>query len=182
MGIKQVQSALSVLSFSACLAENPESRILFTSFENDRRVEAAGMQMRLNISLKAICSAIVLCVIACGSAVAQYQPIPNYTGVGAGQRFRNDINNHLSGVTPIAPRIVSLPFAQLPSEQDGQEYWCLDCMRSNPCAGGGAGALAVGQRGAWSCTSGGSVNGVFNVTEYGANSLGTADASAGAQA
>jgi hypothetical protein len=56
-----------------------------------------------------------------------------YTGIGAGQKFRNDVNNHLSGVTPIAPRIVSLPFAQLPSEQDGQEYWCLDCMRSNPC-------------------------------------------------
>ena len=132
--------------------------------------------------LKGLIYALTLCVIACGIAAAQYQPIPNYIGVGAGQKFRNDINNHLSGVTPIAPRIVSLPFAQLPSEQDGQEYWCLDCMRSNPCAGGGAGALAVGQRGAWSCTSGGSVNGVFNVTEYGANSLGTADASAGAQA
>jgi hypothetical protein len=132
--------------------------------------------------VRAVLSVIIGCIIGCRIAHAQYQPIPNYTGIGAGQKFRNDVNNHLSGVTPIAPRIVSLPFAQLPSEQDGQEYWCLDCMRSNPCAGGGAGALAVGQRGVWSCTSSGSVNGIFNVVEYGANYLGTADASAGAQA
>src|SRR5579864_5407147 len=138
--------------------------------------------MRINTSFKAVCCAIVLCIIACGRAAAQYQPVPNYTGTDAGQKFRNDINNHLSGVTPIAPRVVSLAFAQLPSEQDGQEYWCLDCMRTNPCAGGGSGALAVGARGAWTCTASGSVNGIYNVVEYGANALGTADASAGAQA
>src|SRR6202035_3461214 len=38
------------------------------------------------------------------SAVPNYQVIPNYSGIGSGQQFRNDLNNHLSGVTPIAPR------------------------------------------------------------------------------
>jgi len=42
--------------------------------------------------LKGLLYAFALCVIACGSAAAQYQPIPNYIGVGAGQKFRNDIN------------------------------------------------------------------------------------------
>jgi hypothetical protein len=130
--------------------------------------------------LKVLFYAFTLCVIACGSAAAQYQPIPNYAGISAGQKFRNDVNNHLSGVTPIAPRIVSLPFAQLPSEQDGQEYFCTDCAKTSICAGGGGGALAVGTRGIWSCAS--SSSGLFNVTDYGANSLGTADASVGVQA
>ncbi|MBF6559147.1 MAG: hypothetical protein IVW56_02570 [Candidatus Binataceae bacterium] len=89
-------------------------------------------------------------------AQAQYRPIPNYIGIGAGQEFRNDINNHLSGVTPIAPRIVSIPFAQLPAEQDGQEYWVPNATQANPCTAGGSGALAVGIRGQWNCLSGAS--------------------------
>lgn len=87
------------------------------------------------------------------AARAQYQPIPNYIGIGAGLQFRNDINNHLSGVTPIAPRLVSLPLAQLPTEQDGQLYWCADCHETAPCTAGGAGAPAVGVDGQWSCSA-----------------------------
>ena len=90
---------------------------------------------------------------------AQYQPIPNYIGIGAGLQFRTDINNHLSGVTAIAPRLVSLRFAQLPAEQDGQMYWCPDCQQTNPCQSGGTGALALGFRGQWSCSAGSSVSG-----------------------
>ena len=94
-----------------------------------------------------------------GAAVAraQFRPIPNYVGIGAGALFRNDINNHLSGGAAVAPRIVSLPLGQLPTEQDGQEYWCSDCKQTNPCAGSGAGALALGSGGQWSCTSGASL-------------------------
>jgi hypothetical protein len=77
-------------------------------------------------------------------ARAQYKPIPDYVGIGAGQQFRSDVNNHLSGITPIAPRLVSLPFLQLPREQDGQLYWCTDCAVATPCQGGGKGAMAVG--------------------------------------
>jgi hypothetical protein len=86
---------------------------------------------------------------------AQYIPIPNYTGIGAGQQFRNDLNNHLSGVTAIAPRLVQSTFAQLPNEQDGQLYWCKDCQQTTPCQGGGGGALAIGAQEQWSCTTGG---------------------------
>lgn len=84
-------------------------------------------------------------------ALAQYKAIPNYVGVNAGLQFRTDINNHLSGATPIAPRLVSLPFLQLPPETDGQLYWCADCRVSTSCQGGGGGAMAVGQGGAWTC-------------------------------
>jgi hypothetical protein len=87
-------------------------------------------------------------------ARAQYQAIPNYTGIGAGASFRNDINNHLSGVTPIAPRLVGLPFAQLPAEQDGQLYWCQDCTQTTPCSAGGTGAMALGAHGQWACEAG----------------------------
>src|SRR5690349_6229817 len=86
------------------------------------------------------------------TVLAQYQPIPNYVGIGAGLQFRTDINIHLSGVTPIAPRLVSLNFAQLPHEQDGQLYWCPDCQQTNPCLGAGTGALALGSGGHFSCS------------------------------
>jgi Pectate lyase superfamily protein len=95
------------------------------------------------------------------SVLAQYQPIPNYVGIGAGLQFRTDINNHLSGVTPIAPRLVSLNFAQLPHEQDGQLYWCPDCQQTNPCLGSGTGALALGSGGHFSCSFGGGGGSAF---------------------
>jgi len=72
---------------------------------------------RLRSGLKAIMAARRGFVPAAGALIlllsgarawAQYSPIPNYVGIGAGQQFRNDINNHLSGVTP------------MPAEQDGQ--------------------------------------------------------------
>jgi hypothetical protein len=92
-------------------------------------------------------------------ALAQYIPIPNYTGIGAGAEFRGDLNNHLSGATAIAPRLVPLPFVQLPAEEDGQLYWCSDCQQASRCVGGGAGALAIGAEGQWSCSSGGGAPG-----------------------
>jgi len=60
-------------------------------------------------------------VVAATVAYGQFRPIPNYVGIGAGAQFRADINNHLSGAASVAPRIVSLPLAQLPTEQDGQD-------------------------------------------------------------
>jgi len=95
------------------------------------------------------------------SANAQYQPIPNYTGVGAGQQFRDDINNHFSGITPITPALVPLNFAVLAAtpEQNGQLYWCRDCIQAPVCIGGGSGALALGSGGQWTCNGGGSASG-----------------------
>ncbi|MGH9831216.1 MAG: hypothetical protein ACREDR_49065, partial [Blastocatellia bacterium] len=69
---------------------------------------------------------VLLVMFAAPMARAQYQPIPDYSGIDAGRQFRGDINNHLSGVSPISPRIVGLPLAQLPPEVDGQLYWCSD--------------------------------------------------------
>jgi len=94
-------------------------------------------------------SALAVVIVAVTIAHAQFRPIPNYIGIGAGLQFRNDINSHFSGAAPIAPRIVSLPFAQLPAEQEGQEYWCSDCQPTKPCLGVGSGALALGNL----CTS-----------------------------
>src|ERR1700687_5995133 len=90
--------------------------------------------------------ALAICAGAATVAHAQFRPIPNYVGIGAGAQFRNDVNNHLSGAAAVAPRIVGLPFGQLPTEQEGQEYWCADCKPTNPCLAGGQGALALGSR------------------------------------
>ncbi len=119
--------------------------------------------MRLKTFLLTAMAAAIAAVSA-GDLHAQYTPIPNYIGVGAGLEFRNDINNHLSGVTPIAPRLVSLPMAQLPTEQDGQLYWCSDCSETVPCSSGGSGAVAMGLGGQWSCSAGASIGSAFPLT------------------
>jgi hypothetical protein len=83
-----------------------------------------------------------------------YQPIPNFTGVGAGLQFRKAINDRFSGVQPVSPAIASITLANLPAELDGMIVFCKDCKRTTPCAGGGSGAWALGTRGQWSCSSG----------------------------
>ncbi len=98
--------------------------------------------------LSALC---VLVFLAAGAAHAQYQPVPNYTGIGAGFNFRQAVNQRFSGSAPIAPRIVALPYGSLPSEQDGDLFWCADCKETAPCVAGGSGAWAFGSRGAWWC-------------------------------
>ena len=103
-------------------------------------------------------SAVALCAIFLGIVSAQnlpppgaYQPIPNFTGVGAGLQFREAINERMSGAQPILPLVVGPNFANLPAEQDGLLLYCKDCKRATPCVGGGSGAWARGNRGAWSC-------------------------------
>ena len=98
-------------------------------------------------------SLLILAAMA-GAAAAQYQPIPNFTGIGAGFNFRQAINQRFSGTQPIAPQFAGLPFASLPAEQDGLLLWCKDCQATAPCSAGGAGAWARGARGAWSCAIG----------------------------
>ncbi len=109
----------------------------------------------MNKSLLRIFLGLLLALAAmAGAAAAQYQPIPNFTGIGAGFNFRQAINQHLSGAQSIAPQIVGLPFASLPGEQDGLLLWCKDCQATTPCRAAGAGAWAMGARGAWACTAG----------------------------
>jgi hypothetical protein len=110
--------------------------------------------MNRSLIASACAGALAALVLAAGSAAGQYQPIPNFSGVGAGFNFRQAINQRFSGAQAISPTIVSLPFASLPVEQDGMLLWCRDCQKTTPCSGGGAGAMAVGTRGAWACAGG----------------------------
>jgi hypothetical protein len=96
-----------------------------------------------------------------------YQPIPNYTGVGAGLLFRNAINDRFSGVQPISPIIVNLSLGNLPPESDGALIYCNDCKQTNPCSSGGSGAWAFGAQGQWECTApglGGSNSSITSLT------------------
>ena len=102
----------------------------------------------------AFLGALVALTMLPGAAAAQYQAIPNFTGIGAGFNFRQAINQRLSGAQSIAPQIVGLPFASLPGERDGLLLWCKDCQATTPCSAGGAGAWATGARGAWACAAG----------------------------
>jgi len=104
--------------------------------------------------LKTFLGSLLALAAMAGSAAAQYQPIPNFTGIGAGFNFRQAINQHLSGAQSIAPQIVGLPFASLPTEQDGLLLWCKDCQATAPCIAAGAGAWAMGSRGTWTCAAG----------------------------
>jgi len=118
------------------------------------------MELRRKISrtLRAVTFAATILLVASAQALAQnlpppgaYQPIPNFTGVGAGLQFREAINDRFSGAQPIAPSIASPAFANLPPEQDGMLLFCKDCGSATPCASGGSGAFAFGQGGLWSC-------------------------------
>ncbi len=109
--------------------------------------------MYKSLSKTLLGSLLILAAIA-GAAAAQYQPIPNFTGIGAGYNFRQAINQRLSGAEPISPQFAGLSFASLPAEQDGLLLWCKDCQATSPCSAGGAGAWAMGSRGAWACAAG----------------------------
>ena len=84
--------------------------------------------------LKMFLGSLLALAAMAGAAAAQYQPIPNFTGIGAGFNFRQAINQHLSGAQAIAPQIVGLPFASLPAEQDGLLLWCKDCQATSHAA------------------------------------------------
>jgi hypothetical protein len=102
-------------------------------------------------------STTMLIVISAGARAqnlpppGSYQPIPNFTGVGAGLQFREAINGRFGGTQPIAPAIVTPAFANLPPEQDGMLLYCKDCRSAAPCVSGGSGAWALGTRGQWAC-------------------------------
>jgi hypothetical protein len=106
---------------------------------------------------RALSAAMILLVVSAGARAqnlpppGSYQPIPNFTGVGAGLEFREAINNRFSGAQQIAPATVTPSFSSLPPEQDGVILYCKDCKSATPCVSGGAGAWALGTRGQWSC-------------------------------
>lgn len=103
----------------------------------------------------------IVCLTLCAPLHAQqnlppgatYQPIPDFTGTNAGLSFRGAINDRFSGAQTITPRVTDQPFSSLPSEQDGLLLFCQDCQPTIPCASGGTGAWAFGQKGVWTCTA-----------------------------
>ncbi|WP_424668762.1 hypothetical protein, partial [Candidatus Binatus sp.] len=117
-----------------------------------------GMVRNFRAKIRSVTIAAMILIVASANARAQnlpppgaYQPIPNFTGVGAGLQFREAINQRFSGTQPIAPSIVTPTFANLPTEQDGMLLYCKDCRSATPCVSGGAGAWALGTRGQWAC-------------------------------
>jgi SO2946-like, C-terminal domain/Pectate lyase superfamily protein len=61
-------------------------------------------------------------------------------------------NLYASNVTlSSSAKMGASPFANLGSPADGSLLYCSDCLQSNPCAAGGAGALASRVNGAWQC-------------------------------
>jgi len=118
------------------------------------------MNVRQKISpavRRAMFATLILLVVSEGASAQNlpppgaYQPIPNFTGVGAGLQFREAINQRFAGTQPIAPSIVTPTFVNLPPEQDGMLLFCKDCKSATPCVNGGAGSFALGTRGQWAC-------------------------------
>jgi len=68
---------------------------------------------------KILLGSLATLTVMAGIAAAQYQPIPNFTGIGAGFNFRQAINQRFSGAESIAPQIAGLTFTNLPAESDG---------------------------------------------------------------
>ncbi|HLI80593.1 MAG TPA: hypothetical protein VKV03_11460 [Candidatus Binataceae bacterium] len=125
---------------------------------------------------------VTICAIAVAIVRAQqnlpppgaYQPIPDFTGNLAGLAFRGAINDRLSGVQPITPRVTDQTFSSLPAEADGLLMFCKDCQQTIPCTNGGPGAWAFGQNGVWTCTAPNTAGNVLFRGESGAqlNDLG----------
>ena len=108
-----------------------------------------------------IAATLWLFLLAGGLARGQgYVPIPNYvtdpTGQ-AGSKFRQKLNDKLSGADTISPQVVHLQVGQLPTTVvNGQLYFADDGTPGTaPCTGGGGGSLVVGMSGQWSCQGGG---------------------------
>ena len=133
-------------------------RILRRSTRREYRWNGNGFETKDFPAFGSVTLAAMILLVVSAEARAQnlpppgsYQPIPNFTGVGAGLQFREAINQRFSGTQPIAPSIVTPTFANLPPEQDGMLLYCQDCRSAAPCVSGGAGAWALGTRGQWAC-------------------------------
>ncbi len=95
-----------------------------------------------------------------------YQPIPNFTGAGAGLQFREAINNRFSGAQPIAPRLATIAAAQLAATPaiNGGLLYCIDCQTNTSCSPGGTGTIAMAEAGAWTCGGSGGSGGLSSVS------------------
>ncbi len=126
-------------------------------------------------TLRGLTLAAMIPLVASAKVLAQnlppsgaYQPIPNFTGVGAGLQFREAINDRFSGAQPIAPTLVPVTKAQLAAMPaiDGGLLYCSNCQGNVSCSSGGAGSVAFGMGGDWNCNlaNTGGLNSVSNDT------------------
>jgi len=136
------------------------------------------LKRKISRTLRGVTFAAMILLVASVEALAQnlpppgaYQPIPNFTGVGAGLQFREAINDRFSGAQPIAPTLVPVNAAQLAATPaiNGGLLYCTNCQGNASCSSGGSGAVALGMGGYWNCNvanSGGlsSVTNDSNVT------------------
>src|SRR5208282_1788910 len=118
------------------------------------------LKRKISRTLRGITFAAMILLIASAQARAQnlpppgaYQPIPNFTGVGAGLQFREAINDRFSGAQPIAPTLVPVTAAQLAAVPaiNGGLLYCSNCHGNASCSSGGSGAVAFGMGGDWNC-------------------------------
>src|SRR5208283_1004818 len=141
------------------------------------RAGAMVMELRRKISrtLRAVTFAATILLVASAQALAQnlpppgaYQPIPNFTGVGAGLQFREAINDRFSGAQPIATTLVPVTAAQLAAVPaiNGGLLYCSNCHGNSSCSSGGNGSVAFGMGGDWNCNlaNAGGLNSVSNDT------------------
>jgi len=133
------------------------------------------LKRKISRALRDVTFAAMILLIASAGARAQnlpppgaYQPIPNFTGVGAGLQFREAINDRFSGAQPIAPTLVPVTAAQLAAVPaiNGGLLYCSNCQGNSSCSPGGTGSVAFGMGGDWNCNlaNAGGLNSVSNDT------------------
>jgi len=133
------------------------------------------LKRKISRTLRGVTFAAMILLIASAGARAQnlpppgaYQPIPNFTGVGAGLQFREAINDRFSGAQPIAPTLVPVTAAQLAAVPaiNGGLLYCSNCHGNASCSSGGNGSVAFGMGGDWNCNlaNAGGLNSVSNDT------------------
>ena len=133
------------------------------------------LKRKISRTLRGVTFAAMVLLVASAKALAQnlpppgaYQPIPNFTGVGAGLQFREAINERFSGAQPIAPTLVPITAAQLAAMPaiNGGLLYCTNCQGNASCSSGGTGSVAFGMGGDWNCSlaNAGGLNTVSNDT------------------
>lgn len=81
-----------------------------------------------------------------------------------------DTANIFSGTNQflLGAQLGPVTFANLPTPLPGNTIYCTDCQQTNPCIGGGTGAMADAINSAWSCTAGAGGGGgtINNALQY----------------
>ncbi len=111
--------------------------------------------------LSPILAALLACAIGAVRLHAQISPPPctssTCTAALSSSFLRLNGSNAMTAGLPL----FGVAFASLPASANGTVLYCSDCTKAATCVGGGTGALASRENGAWSCGSsgGGAISG-----------------------